>query len=139
MANYTKTPRSPGFEKNKGKINEITTREARSLGGKASQAVQKKKNAMRQALQFVMEMKTPERRAKVLRKHFPELSDVEIDGYIEVATLLREQAAMDYKASTKLIEIMGGSMAKDDDDSDKSRVVNIVVAKPEDAKAIANI
>lgn len=139
MANYTKTPRSPGFEKNKGKINEITTREARSLGGKASQAVQKKKNAMRQALQLVMEMKAPERRAKLLRKRFPELSDVEINGYIEVAATLRDKATLDYRASTKLIEIMGGSMAKDEEESEKSRVINIMVASPEDAKAIANI
>lgn len=133
------TKKSPEFEKNKGKISQFATHEARVAGGKASQAVQKKKNAMREALEIVMRMKTSQKRAKYLREQFPELKNVEIDGYVEAAALLRDQAGQTYKASAKLIEIMGGSLAKEEDESDKSRVVNIVVAKPEDAKALADI
>lgn len=133
--------KSPEFEKNKGKISQFCTHEARVAGGKASQAVQKKKNAMREALKLAMSMKAPERRAKHIRNKYPELSDVEIDGFIEAAVLLRDQAHEDYRATVKLIEIMGGSLAKEEDEKQGAGagILKIVVATPEDAKAIESL
>lgn len=139
MVDNKTTKRCEAFEKNKGRIAELCPPGAHSKAGKASVAAKRKRNAMREALEVVMRMKTSQKRAKYLREQFPELKNVEIDGYVEAAALLRDQAGQTYKASAKLIEIMGGSLAKEEDESDKNRVVNIVVAKPEDAKALADI
>lgn len=92
---------------------------------------------MRQALELIMATKADDKTADAIRRQFPQLKDSEIDGYIEVAALLRSHGRRNYQATIKMAELMGGAV--DDEKKDESRVVNIVVANPDDAKAIAGI
>lgn len=128
--------RSPEFEKYKGKISEFGSKEASANGGRKSGETKRKRNMMRQALELIMATKADDKTADAIRRQFPQLKDTEINGYIEVAALLRSHGRRNYQATIKMAELMGGAT---ENESDKSRVVNIVVAKPEDAKALADI
>lgn len=108
-----------------------------SAAGKASVAARRKKNAMRAALEMIMTAKATDDVASQIRKQFPSLADTDIDGYVEAAATLRKFAREDSKTTVKLIEIMGGSLAPDQD-QDK-RNITIIVGNPKDQEAIDNI
>lgn len=108
-----------------------------SAAGKASVAARRKKNAMRAALEMIMTAKATDEVASQIREHFPSLADTDIDGYVEAAATLRKFAREDSKTTVKLIEIMGGSLAPDQD-QDK-RNITIIVGNPKDQEAIDNI
>lgn len=105
---------SPEFLKHKGKIAENpnavqnNSETARELA-RASHAAQRKKNAMKEALLMVMNMKANERDSAAIKQKFPELQDCEIDGFTEVAVMMREHARKVPAATAKLIEMTGGS------------------------------
>lgn len=106
-------------------------------GGVASGAAKRKKNAMRAALEMIMAAKATDDVASQIRKQFPSLADTDIDGYVEAAATLRKFAREDSKTTVKLIEIMGGSLAPDQE-QDK-RNITIIVGNPKDQEAIDNI
>lgn len=108
-----------------------------SAAGKASVAARRKKNAMRAALEMIMTAKATDDVASQIREQFPSLADTDIDGYVEAAATLRKFAREDSKTTVKLIEIMGGSLAPDQD-QDK-RNITIIVGNPKDQEAIDNI
>ena len=137
MNEKTKRKCPAAFEKNKGRIAELATPDSYSKAGKASGEARRKKNAMRAALELIMQTPADERTADRIKSQFPQLENEIIDGYIEVAALLRSHGRKNYQATIKMAELMGGSMT--DETQDKSRVVNIVVASAEDAKELAGI
>ena len=108
-----------------------------SAAGKASVAAKRKKNAMRAALEMIMTAKATDGVASQIREQFPSLADTDIDGYVEAAATLRKFAREDSKTTVKLIEIMGGSLAPDQD-QDK-RNITIIVGNSKDQDAIDNI
>ena len=108
-----------------------------SVAGKASGAAKRKKNAMRAALEMIMTAKATDEVASQIREQLPSLADTDIDGYVEAAATLRKFAREDSKTTVKLIEIMGGSLAPDQD-QDK-RNITIIVGNPKDQEAIDNI
>ena len=108
-----------------------------SAAGKASVAARRKKNAMRAALEMIMTAKATDEVASQIREQFPSLADTDIDGYVEAAATLRKFAREDSKTTVKLIEIMGGSLAPDQDQDKRS--ITIIVGNPKDQEAIDNI
>ena len=127
--------KSADFERNKGKIMQFRTKEGLSKGGKKRAENIRRKNAMREALELIMATKTDTKTAEAIRRQFPELKNTDIDGYIEVAALLRSHGRKNYQATIKMAEIMGGF----DDKTEEQKNITIVVGNPEDAKTIAGI
>lgn len=106
--------RSPEFEKHKGKIAENPNApqnnpETARKGARAATAAHKKNVAMKEALLMVMNMKANENDTTEIKKKFPDLEDYEINGFTEVAVMMREHARKNPAATAKLIEMMGGS------------------------------
>lgn len=106
--------RSPEFEKHKGKIADnpkasCNCPESARKGAKAATAAHKRNNAMKEALLLVMNMKANDKDTSVIKQKFPDLKDYEIDGFTEVAVMMREHARKVPAATAKLIEMMGGS------------------------------
>lgn len=106
--------RSPEFEKHKGKIAENPNAsqnnpETARKGARAATAAHKRNNAMKEALLMVMKMKANEKYTKEIKEEFPELEDYEINGFTEVAAIMRKHARKVPAATAKLIEMMGGS------------------------------
>lgn len=106
--------RSPEFEKHKGKIAEnpkasCNCPESARKGARAATAAYKRNKAMKEALLMVMNMKANETDASAIKRKFPDLEDYEINGFTEVAVMMREHARKNPAATAKLIEMMGGS------------------------------
>lgn len=105
---------SKEFLEHKGKIAQnpkasMNNPEVARAGARAATAARKRNNAMKEALLMVMKMKANERDAYVIKKKFPDLEDYEINGFTEVAVMMREHARKNPAATAKLIEMMGGS------------------------------
>lgn len=105
---------SPEFLKHKGKIADnpkasCNCPESARKGARAATAAHKRNNAMKEALFMVMNMKANERDSAAIKQKFPELQDCEIDGFTEVAVMMREHARKVPAATAKLIEMTGGS------------------------------
>lgn len=83
-----------------------------------------------------MAAKADEQTAEAIRRRFPELKNTNIDGYIEVAALLRSHGRKNYQATVKMVELMDGAAPKQ---NEGDKTINIIVANPEDAKVIADI
>lgn len=105
---------SKEFLEHKGKIAQnpkasMNNPEVARAGARAATAAHKKNVAMKEALLMVMNMKANETDASAFKKKFPDLEDYEINGFTEVAVMMREHARKNPSATAKLIEIMGGS------------------------------
>lgn len=121
------------FERNKGKIMEHRSRESDSKGGKKSQETHRKKNAMKEALLMVMNMNANDKDTSIIKKKFPDLEDYEINGFTEVAVMMREHARKVPAATAKLIEMMGGS------EEEKSTGMTIIVQDKETEELIESL
>lgn len=89
-----------------------TAEEQRALqvnGGKKSGIARRKKRNMREALEYIMATPASKADADKIKSIFPELQDEEIDGYMEVAALLRAHSRKSYQAAIKVAELTGGA------------------------------
>jgi len=109
-----KNANNPKFNEHKGRVAELATPESRAKGTMASHAAAKRNTAMRKALHRVMSVKAGGLSTMNLEFDFPELRDTDIDGYTEIALLLRTHARKNPHIAMKLAEMLGAADGRDE-------------------------
>ena len=127
---------NPKFNENKGRIAEFATPESRIKGARACHRAIQKKKTMSESLRYIMSLEIDPGHAKEIISNFPELSQNEIDGFTELAVLLRLYARKDAKVAIKLMELL---LDRNPVGDSFGQPITITVANEEDKKLLEGI